>query len=489
MNNQDTLKNLLIDLKNILTLNDIIFYKNLSIKNNLFVANNISIGDFNPNFSLFTNESAKIEKDLYVDGTLFVKKIIECEIIKDNFIKIENDKNQNSGFFFNFPDNLSISLHYDFQNNSIKTFNYKNNLPLDLSIKNLFSNEIFTNKISSNSNNIEFNSNLIFNTNIYINGYIKSNNEKIYIDSSIESNHKLFYNNIESNNILINNSLKSIIIHSEQIYSTYSSIENIHSSYINVKKFNCENELKVNIIENELIKTNEIQTNNIFTNKIIFYNNNDELPICLSKKTFIPNMNAEFLNGKSAPFTDIVGIDDEQILKNKSFSNDVNMYDNRIKNVKDPIDEYDVVNKKYVDMKINGINYFPFTKYGFNKLNENFIFDNENLIIKNEDLILNINDRILIFNHNDENYNGIFILNNIIDSQFNFIKDSDYKKVVNSRKYYHIFIEDGEYSGITIMIYFNIRKTQFSIIHNHNTFGYLMNKITELEKIIYDSKT
>jgi hypothetical protein len=39
------------------------------------------------------------------------------------------------------------------------------------------------------------------------------------------------------------------------------------------------------------------------------------------------------------------------------------------------------------------------------------------------------------------------------------------------------------------MIYFNIRKTQFSIIHNHNTFGYLMNKINELEKIISDYKT
>jgi hypothetical protein len=481
MNNQDILKNLLIDLKNILTLNDIIFYKNLSIKNDLFVSNNVSIGDYNPDFSIFTNGDAKIEKDLYVNGNLFVKNIIASDTIKDNFIKIENKQNQNSGFIFYFPDNLSISLHYDFQNNALKTYNSKNNLPIDLTIKNIYSNEIITNKIYSNNNHIEFNSNLIFNSDIYLNGYIKSNNEKIYIDSSIESNHKLFYNQIESNNLIIKNSLKSIITHTEQLFSTYSSIETINSSQINVKDINCENEIIVNLITNELIKTNEIQTNYIFTNKIIF-NNNDELPITFSNKTFIPNLNAEFLNGKTAPNTDIVGIDDEQILKNKSFCNDINMYDNRIKNVKDPIDEYDVVNKKYVDMKINGINYFPFTKYGFNKLNENFIFDNDNLIIKNEDLILDTNDRILIFNINDENNNGIYIFNNKIENEYNFIKDSDYKKVINSRKYYHIFIEDGEYSGITIMIYFNIRKTQFSIIHNHNTFGYLMNKIIELEK-------
>jgi hypothetical protein len=73
---------------------------------------------------------------------------------------------------------------------------------------------------------------------------------------------------------------------------------------------------------------------------------------------------------------------------------------------------------------------FTLTKYAFEELNQNFIFENNNLIIKNENLNLNINDKILIYNQSDESKNGIFTLNNINQekSEHIFIKDNEIKK-------------------------------------------------------------
>jgi hypothetical protein len=491
MNNQELLKNLLIDLKNILTSNDLIFHKNLSIKNDLFVHNNLSIGEYNPDFSLYIKDSVKIDKDLHVNGNLFVKNILSSNTIQENFFKVENQNNENTGILFSFPNNLSVSFQYDFVKNYFLLFNNTANHPLDILVNNLISNEVFVNNISCNKynnyqncnyeNKININSDVNINKDIYINGYVNSNNSKIIFNCSIESNNDLYFNNIKTNNLSILSTFNSQIINAEQLFSPFSQIEHINSNIIYAKNITVENEISVNSLDVENINSSNISSKTINTNKLVF-SNEEDFPILLSKQVFVPNLNVEFLNGKTAPNSEIVGLEDEQILKNKSFGNDVNMLENRIRNVREPIDDYDVVNKKYVDMKINGINYFPMIKFAFNKINENFVFENDNLIIKEIDILTD--KRILIFNQDNENFNGIYVFDKLIDDHHHFVKDADYKKVLNSRKYFHVFIEDGYYSGITFMIYFNIRKTQFSIIHNHNTFGYLMNKIVELEKQI-----
>jgi hypothetical protein len=487
MNNQELLKNLLIDLKNILTTNDLIFQKNLSIKNDLFVNNNISIGEYNPDFALYIKDSAKIDKDLHINGNLFVKNVMSTNTIQENFFKIENQNNQNTGILFTFPNNLSVSFQYDFVKNYFSLFNNTANHPLDILVNNLISNEVFINNISCNNynnyqncnleNKINVNSDININKDIYLNGYVNSNKSKIIFNCSIESNNDLYFNNIKTNNLSILSTFNSVIIKAEQLFVPFSQIEHIKSDIIYSKNLLVENDISANLIDVEIINSSSLSSKTINTNKLIF-SNEEDFPILLSKRIFVPNLNVEFLNGKTAPNSDIVGIEDEQILKNKSFGNDVNMLENRIRNIREPIDDYDAVNKKYVDMKINGINYFPMIKFAFDKIDENFVFENDNLIINNIDI--KPNERILIFNQDNENLNGIYVF----DDHSHFYKDADYKKVLNSRKYYHVFIEDGYYSGITLMIYFNIRKTQFSIIHNHNTFGYLMNKIVELEKQI-----
>lgn len=76
----------------------------------------------------------------------------------------------------------------------------------------------------------------------------------------------------------------------------------------------------------------------------------------IQKQDMIQNLNAELLNGLSAPKNgELVSTHDEQQLFHKSFGNSINLLGNRITNVGTPIHLHDAVNREFVESWIQGI--------------------------------------------------------------------------------------------------------------------------------------
>lgn len=181
----------------------------------------------------------------------------------------------------------------------------------------------------------------------------------------------------------------------------------------------------------------------------------------MNKKGLIPNMNAEYICGKSANgIGDIVLTEDKQDLSNKRFISDTDMGSNRIVNLSDPVDNGDAVNKRYVDniscgfvvtdpvkcSTVIGINATYHDKNGTLTLNKaghislmRDIFDGYG--------DLKVGDSVLVRCQTNIRENGVYVVNNAGgDAAYIMLnRRGDFERGKKINKY--VFSENGDRFG------------------------------------------
>ena len=186
----------------------------------------------------------------------------------------------------------------------------------------------------------------------------------------------------------------------------------------------------------------------------------------LRKKELIPNLNAEYLNGKVGPTDgEIVGTKDKQILWNKSIGDILIMKNNRIMELGDPIFDKDAVTKRYVDGYLTGLQVkIPVKCCSTGNLECSYNHEDGLLIsrivgkINNEDFLhlfdhysLLKNESVLVINQKDERENGIYYVNNAGSENDFFILErrSDFNQNNSNDKLkgYYVFCENGTHYG------------------------------------------
>jgi hypothetical protein len=144
----------------------------------------------------------------------------------------------------------------------------------------------------------------------------------------------------------------------------------------------------------------------------------------------------------------------DNIIFNKRFGDDLNMNNNRINEVQDPLDEKDAVNKRYVDKYLTGLKINRSVKCSSIKNIEcEYNSDEETIIIKNAEdfaqyfdgIEIELQDNVLINCQENRNENGVYIFL----GEDKFIRRNDFSKkqgIDNLRSYY-IYVEYGEKNG------------------------------------------
>lgn len=132
-------------------------------------------------------------------------------------------------------------------------------------------------------------------------------------------------------------------------------------------------------------------------------------------KNHIKGLNADYLGNKKPPKSEIVGLTDMQVLKNKSFATDIDLNGNRIKNVGKPTSNGDLVTKEYVDnLLIHNITYTPAVKCISDHLDNFDYFRNETyqLVSRNDEKLIidghHVKKGDLIILRNIGKFNGFY---------------------------------------------------------------------------------
>ena len=186
----------------------------------------------------------------------------------------------------------------------------------------------------------------------------------------------------------------------------------------------------------------------------------------LKNKNLVPNLNAEYLNGKCCPEDgEIVGTKDKQILWNKSVGDVLIMKNNRIMELGDPIFDKDAVTKRYVDGYLTGLQVkIPVKCCSTGNLECSYNHEDGLLIsriagkINSEDFLhlfdhynLLKNESVLVINQKEEKENGIYYVNNAGSENDFFIlerrSDFNHNNSNDNLKGYYVFCENGTHYG------------------------------------------
>jgi len=286
-----------------------------------------------------------------------------------------------------------------------------------------------------------------------INSYCKN----ILVDSSIVSTHSSNNINIEANLVLKGNLKIDGIIQSNDVLNLKSNVitrtlkvegvlivdqgietaKNIKCYNILTSKIDCEEITAINLyIQGELKihQTTEIGgffiakkgaefhqglevKGNIYVGKNLIFTDKDSA-IAFSKLSQIENASVSYINGKKISNQgDILITNEVQEISNKSLASNLDAKYYKIINVDNPVEQYDVANKKYVDQFVIGSHLLePVRLSTNNKLDAVFMASSYQLISKKmEALILDgietkIGDRILVKNQDIKTENGIYIV-------------------------------------------------------------------------------
>ncbi len=413
----------LLEEKDVHTKHNIVGDKNIYAKGGLYV------GDFNPAYDFFINGRGCISGDLIVKGNLFYENNgnglessfcdVSCKANRPAGFRVRDDINakglmwdsKEEEFVFADEKYFDSRTNSNLNNIKIKNANMMNNY-----CKNLLIDSSIISTHSSNNINIE--GNILLKGNIKLDGNITSPNESI--------------------NLKCNLTTKSIDVEGHLFVE--SNIE----TYKDIKCLNFDSQkIKTNDIEaNNLILTGELEVKqnvdiggyflakkgaeitaglevkgNIYCGKSLIFTD-EKAGIAFTKLTQLENASVSFINGKKISSQgDIVITTETQELSNKYLGSNLDARYNKITNVENPRDDYDAVNKKYVDQFIIGGHLLqPARLATTEKLDATFMASNYQLISKKmESLIIDgietkIGDRVLIKNQNLLIENGIYIV-------------------------------------------------------------------------------
>lgn len=412
----------LLEEKDIHTKQNIVGDKMIYAKEGLYV------GDFNPAYDFFIKGRGCITGDFVIKGNLFYEN--NGSGIEQSFMDVVLKTNKPSGFRVR-DDICAKGLMWDFKEEEFiicddKYFDNKNishlcNLKLkNINLINSYCKNILLESsiISTHSNNnINFEGNLVIKGNIKLDGFIQSN-EKLFIKNELVSKSIHVEGNLlVDNDIITQRNIKCIRFISNNIET-----DDLISNNVNVLgDFKVEQICEIGGVfiakrAGEFSQGLEVK-GNLYCGKNLIFTDKDA-GIAFSKLSHIENASVSYINGKKiSNHGDIITTTDTQEMSNKSLGNNLDAKFNKIINIDNPSDHYDVANKRYVDQFIIGSHLLEPVKFSTNdKLDAVFMASSYQLISKKmETLILDgievkIGDRILVKNQEIKNENGIYMV-------------------------------------------------------------------------------
>ena len=466
------------------------------------------IRDFDPNYAFFCKGRSLIDGDLEINGKLIYNDKEKKNVENTISVCLNDNKNIPSGFSIkNSGENKEkYGLYY---------LSNENNFILG---------EEKDNKISNNQT-LKVNSVNCFNSfakNIIVGSTIltSNNNGKIILDcDKLQLNGQIISENliINSNNTVMNSEVKI----NENLYVNKNiSCKNLSNENIVSAKIRCDdvnvNEIKclknidtLNLSVNYdlIVKNNTIIDGILYVNNELKFNEKVPVPFQFQNITPIPNLSCEYINKKKVSNEgDIVVSNANQILTNKSFDDSLDMNYNQIKQLSEPIDMNDAVNKNYVDKYVFGLNFIEQVRVStVNQLNGSFISNTrqiisnkpEQLIIDN--ILLNINDRVLIKNQENKLENGIYrvVASGNRRQQWIIQLEEDYKEIIlrNDRSNNILWVEEGTDNKNSLYIFNNqynfIRFSNKELLNDYinissseilKSISFLKKKIEKIER-------
>ena len=416
-----TLTSQLLQEKDVHTKYNIVGDKTIYAKEGLYV------GDYNPAYDFFIKGRGCVTGDLVVKGNLFYENNgnqlessfcdVSLKVNKNAGFRIKDDI-QSKGFMWdNKEEEFIIADEKYFENKNISNLlnlklknincmnNYCKNILLDSTIISTHS-----------SNNINIEGNIILKGDFKLDGNIFSPNDTLNIKNKIVTKGITVEGNLSvESNIETYKGIKSNELDTKFIQSDDIVCNNIEVSEIKVKQNIEIGGYFVSKKSGEFSSTLEVKGNLYIGKNLIF--TDDNAGIAFSRLTNIENASVSYINGKKISNHDLVNTEDYQILNNKSLGTNLDAKYNKIINVDNPTDHYDVVNKKYVDQFVIGSHLLePCRLATTEKLDAVFMASSYQLISKKmETLIIDniepkIGDRILVKNQTLTVENGIYIV-------------------------------------------------------------------------------
>lgn len=412
----------LLQEKDVYTKQNIVSDKTIYAKEGLFVC------DFNPAYDFFIKGRGCITGDLVIKGNLFYEN--NGSGIEQSFMDVTLKPNKPSGFRIR-DDTHSKGLMWDHKEDEFilsddKYFESRSisNL-LNLKIRNVnFMNAYCKNILIDSSiisthsnNNINVEGNIILKGNLKLDGIIQAvdvlNIKSQVITKTLKVDGSLFVENgIETTKNITCNKLTSINLETDEITAVNLNL----LGDLKVEK-TCEiNGFFHAKKAGEFSQGLEVK-GNLYIGKNLIFTDKDG-GIAFSKLSHIENASVSYINGKKISNQgDILTTNENQEMSNKSLGTTLNAKFNKIINIDNPSDHYDVANKKYVDQFVIGSHLLEPVRLGTTeKLDAVFMASNYQLISKKmESLIIDgietkIGDRILVKNQQITTENGIYIV-------------------------------------------------------------------------------
>jgi len=347
-----------------------------------------------------------------------------------------------------YPDKLQLGINNDFVIDKLGKIGLHKSQQLDsLSLQNLPSFSIENVKVDSETN-------LVFTIdNDYISNYVT-------IGDTIKCE-ECYYNVVEihpKDNSIKLHPLSADAQHFLNINKEQNIRIEIYPSILGIYNHNGTNYLKINAFGDLFYKSSNRKAEINFGGAVNFekeVNFDDDIQTnnLYAKEITAVNLNTQKINNVEIPSEGMLVTDNsEQILLNKKFGNDVNLTNNRIIDVRDPIDEKDAVNKRYVDQYLSGLKINKSVKaLSVKNINGSYNKDSEELTVELDDQELtNIfdnvrmcqGDAVLINNQYNKVENGIYIFNgnNVFRRRNDFSKEQSIDKL----KSYYVYVESGE---------------------------------------------
>ena len=347
-----------------------------------------------------------------------------------------------------YPDKLQLGINNDFVIDKLGKIGLHKSQQLDsLSLQNLPSFSIENVKVDSETN-------LVFTIdNDYISNYVT-------IGDTIKCE-ECYYNVVEihpKDNSIKLHPLSADAQHFLNINKEQNIRIEIYPSILGIYNHNGTNYLKINAFGDLFYKSSNRKAEINFGGAVNFekeVNFDDDIQTnnLYAKEITAENLNTQKINNVEIPSEGMLVTDNsEQILLNKKFGNDVNLTNNRIIDVRDPIDEKDAVNKRYVDQYLSGLKINKSVKaLSVKNINGSYNKDSEELTVELDDQELtNIFDKVmmcqgdavLINNQYNKVENGIYIFNgnNVFRRRNDFSKEQSIDKL----KSYYVYVESGE---------------------------------------------
>lgn len=367
---------------------DIHTMKNIVADKTIYAKKGLYVGDFNPAFDLFIKGNSCIQGDLIIRGNLVYENIGNvmknefCDVIASEIsgFRIRSDSSI-FGFMWNESQNefvIADDTYFEKKDGRLlKNIHLKDIICRNISLETIMSITGAPLKIKCNT---EIQGDLSVLQNLNVN--------TITADDSV-----YFKNPIIANIAKIEDCL---------YVDRIAEINELYTDIHNVKKLTVSESITING-EINIKNTLKVKDDLIIGRSLIFNGGGGSSSgIAFSEITPIENGSVSFINGKKiSEFGDIITTEGTQTIWNKSLGNELDANMQRICNLKNPKENSDAVNKRYVDSFVSGCNFIEPVRLCSISAIDAVYTQNSYISKKMEELIIDgvnveIGDRILL---------------------------------------------------------------------------------------------